>query len=388
MTLRPIRGMLCAGFLVALATFLGAVFLESFYPVVKLAMVDEHRQREPPPPIHLLLKQDASDFATRLNRWIDDQTGFRELFIAIKNQIDYSVFGVSRRVYIGLNGMLFLRLYTDLRLEIERIPETQYYALEQSFVELSRVVRDKGAKLVVVMTPDKSAIYPEFLPSNVPILPTAGRLEKLREFLGRQPDILFVDADMLIRQSKKNDILMFAKTDLHTTTRAAAVVLPEIIRRIAQSEARPDIAFRDEFNWQFYEQPGGIDARFLGIIHPLTEMYESPIPIYLIGSDHSEEGEWIPKDPRGVFDWEFVARPGTCAHKLPATLLYGDSFSDLWWALGMHKYFCSIRRSRNKSDNDNNRFRQYVAEIPAGTRYFIFQIQAPSVVGLAPVLRP
>ena len=347
MTLRPIRGMLCVGFLVCTGAISGRSFPGSLSTRwlsspwwTSIASVSRR------PLSTSSLKQDASDSCGRGSiAGSTAKPAFASYSLRSRTRSITPLFGVSRRVYIGLNGMLFSRLYTDLRLEIERIPETEYYALERSFVELSRVVRDKGAKLVVVMTPDKSAIYPEFLPSNMPILPTAGRLEKLREFLGRQPDILFVDADMLIRQSKRNDILMFAKTDLHTTT----------LRK------RPPLSFRRSFDgWRSPGSEagrrlsrriqmgveraarGGIDARFLGIIRPITEMYESPIPIYLIGSDHSEDGEWITKDPRGVFDWEFVGPSGDLRKQAARNaVVRRPSFSDLWWALGMHKYFCS-----------------------------------------------
>ena len=58
---------------------------------------------------------------------MDDRSGFRDLFIRMKNQIDYSIFNVSRKVYVGSEGYLFNRNLTDGRLDLERISEQQFF---------------------------------------------------------------------------------------------------------------------------------------------------------------------------------------------------------------------------------------------------------------------
>ena len=49
------------------------------------------------------------DFAAGLNAWFDDRVGFRDLFIRAKNQIDYTLFDTSKKVWIGSDGWLFDR---------------------------------------------------------------------------------------------------------------------------------------------------------------------------------------------------------------------------------------------------------------------------------------
>ena len=69
------------------------------------------------------------------------------------------------------------------------------------------------------------------------------------------------------------------------------------------------------------------------------------------------DGHWNIPDPvvldradAGIgrpFDWEFRSLPELCAARLPGMVLFGNSFSDLYWALGLQRYFCFIRRARD-----------------------------------------
>src|ERR1700704_3487062 len=92
--------------------------LETLHPFFGAIVqpVDEHRTANPFPSPGLLLRANG-DFADGLNKWFDDHVGFRDLFIRTKNQIDYSVFSTSRKVYVGSDGWLFERDYPGLTLE-------------------------------------------------------------------------------------------------------------------------------------------------------------------------------------------------------------------------------------------------------------------------------
>jgi hypothetical protein len=56
-------------------------------------------------------------------------------------------------------------------------------------------------------------------------------------------------------------------------------------------------------------------------------------------------------------------------------VLFGNSFSDLYWTVGLHRYFCSIRRARNPI----SRFKTFYDTIPTDTKYFIFEYYEPWV---------
>jgi hypothetical protein len=117
------------------------------------------------------------------------------------------------------------------------------------------------------------------------------------------------------------------------------------------------------------------------------------MPLYEIGHDEPD-GRWLVPDRRVIgqvgfdnvqpFDFEYRSRPELCAQRLPGMVLFGDSFSDRYWSLGLQHYFCFARRSRTPTE----RLTPFVATIPEGTKYFIFQFVATYFPGEAPWLRP
>ena len=134
--------------------------MQTLYPIFGsriVAPVEERRAAEPFPPLHLLTGANG-DFATELNKWFDDRVGFRDLLIRSKNQVDYSLFNTSKKVFIGANGWLFDRHQFD---GIANVDASGLTALEASYLALARRLNDKGIHLIVVGYPQKVALYPE-----------------------------------------------------------------------------------------------------------------------------------------------------------------------------------------------------------------------------------
>ena len=94
-----------------------------------------------PIPSPRLLLQANGNFADGLNAWFDDRVGFRDLFIRTKNQIDYSLFATSRKVYVGKDGWLFDRDPVDPLAELTPAKMT---ALKQSFLTLAEMLARRG----------------------------------------------------------------------------------------------------------------------------------------------------------------------------------------------------------------------------------------------------
>ena len=164
------------------------------------------------------------------------RVGFRDLFIRTKNQIDYSLFRTSRKVYVGKDGWLFDRDAVD---PLGQLTPAQMTAFEQSFVTLAEMLAHRGIRLVVVGHPDKVRVYPEMAPPNMPLPLPNDNVSKLRHFLASQPSLIFVDAEAILRKEKsRTSEHLFAKTDLHDTEAGALPVVMEIIARIAQAEGR------------------------------------------------------------------------------------------------------------------------------------------------------
>ena len=154
-------------FLAIFAACLVVPLVQTLVPVFPnlVAPLEERRQPLPFPSPRLLLQANGN-FADGLNAWFDDRVGFRDLFIRTKNQIDYSLFATSRKVYVGKDGWLFDRDPVDPLAELTPAKMT---ALKQSFLTLAEMLSRRGIRLVVVGHPDKVRIYPEMAPPGMPL---------------------------------------------------------------------------------------------------------------------------------------------------------------------------------------------------------------------------
>jgi len=366
-----------------------APLLQTIHPVFRSLVrpLDERREPGPFPPLGLLLGTNG-DFARDLNAWFDDRVGFRALFIRMKNQIDYSLFSTSHKVQIGKDGWLFDggNVYG-----IENLSAIELAALENRFTTLAQRLHEKGIRLVVVGYPDKTQIYPDKISERMPPVPVGGNFDKLRHFLASQPSLTFIDAKALLqRERTRTTEHLYAVTDPHPTEAGQIPVAKEIVTQIAKLEGRPDMPWRD-FKFQHGTFPNwGAEARFLAVLRPV---YEPDYPTVTDGAaigGNEPDGKWIIADrvaldraDNGVgrpFDWEFRSNPDLCPQRLPGTVLFGNSFSDFYWALGLQHYFCFIRRTRDPM----SRFKLFYETMPPDTKYMIFQFVSTWLPGNEP----
>jgi hypothetical protein len=318
------------GLLVACLTVpLLQMLLPVFGTIVK--PVDEHRTPHPFPSLRLLMRAHG-DFADGLNKWFDDRSGFRDLFIRTKNQIDYSVFSTSRRVYVGSDDWLFER---DPGLLVERLDAASFEALKASFTDLARRLQEKGLRLVVVGYPDKSRVYPELVPADGRLLLPGGKHDQLRRFLANSAALTFIDVeDILRRERLANTDRLYFKTDLHATAFGQVAVVKEIVARLAQMENRPDVAWDETFGRTLGLWDAGNEARFLAPLVPVAEQVTSLSGTYVLGHQ-DPTGHWTVPDIREfdraeegiapLFAWEYQSTDAFCAMRLPGTVLWGNS---------------------------------------------------------------
>ena len=80
---------------------------QTLVPVIKIRPLDEYRKPAPLPDIIGKIAHGDGRIAGDINAWFDDRMGFRSILTRVANQIDYSIFGYSKKVLIGKDGWLF-----------------------------------------------------------------------------------------------------------------------------------------------------------------------------------------------------------------------------------------------------------------------------------------
>jgi hypothetical protein len=267
-------------------------------------------------------------------------------------------------------------------------------ALEESYITLARRLRDKSIKLIVVGYPAKSAIYREMAPPDLPLRPVGGNYDQFRKFLAARSDLTFIDAEDIFNKLKPTTSEhLYAKGDVHATQFAQLPVVKEIIAEIARAEGRPDVHWNEQLTLTHQRwRKGGVERNFLAVLFPPAE----DLPVYEVGyavGGSVADGHWTITDPRyadradsGIdrpFDFEFRSLPQLCAQRLPGTVLFGNSFSDAYWSLGLQRYFCFIRRARDPI----SRFMPFYQTMPSDTKYFIYQYYETSLHADTPPLQ-
>jgi hypothetical protein len=373
------RNLSCA-FLGFAALCLVVPFLQTLYPVfgTVVAPLEERRALNPLPPLRLIIGTNG-DFAAGLNKWFDDRVGFRDLFIRAKNQIDYTLFDTSKKVWIGSDGWLFDRFPAGTDLDDDRLA-----ILENGFVTLAHRLGDRDIHLIVVGYPDKSALYPEMAPPRMPQLWTSdSNYGRLRQFLASRSELAFIDAEAIMKREKPRTAEhLYNKADMHVTEVTQIAVVKEIVAQAARTENRLDVRWDEKLKLRHSRINGGSQARFMALLTPPEEEAPYYASRYAIGAIEPD-GHWNIPDPgvldradAGIgrpFDWEFRSLPELCAARLPGLVLFGNSYSDLYWALGLQRYFCFIRRARDPI----SRFKLFYDTMPADTKYFILEYYEP-----------
>ena len=106
-------------------------------------------------------------FTQGLESWINDNAGGRILSQKIRANIDYHIFHASPSslVHIGEDGWFFYTGDNDLEIAMGNYPVTQEMLenIKDSQVKIQKALNSRGIQYVIVFTPSKGSVYPEYL---------------------------------------------------------------------------------------------------------------------------------------------------------------------------------------------------------------------------------
>lgn len=359
------------GFVATIAVIVGVTLVQSFVrPLFPVAPLLEYRKAAPPPDIVRTVVEGDGRLAGGINAWFDDRLGFRPLLTRLANQIDYSLFGYSRKVLMGKDGYLFERREVDDLVVIERDQDIEVE--KRVFDELAAYLRPRDIRLIIVTTPAKEAFYREFLPDHAPGPPAVRRFDRLREILkaGDGKKWMYIDSEAVIRSGQPDKVGLYYRYDLHMTPLGAGLVAQALVNRIAESEG---LTWRWRPHWDlrpFRIGGWGSGARYLSTFAENDELSNELPPDKYHGPGHARLGEEFEASPPKPF--EVIFRSHSPDARLPPTLLYGTSFLDLPLVLGMYSNFKEVYRMRGPARVD-----QVLSVIPPDVRYLVFEFWEP-----------
>ncbi len=233
--------------------FLTAVSL----PLVGLALsldsgfvIEENRTLASRPELKLN-KKDLASYPARLESYFNDRFGFRARLIQWLNLLKVAALGVSptSKVIIGRDGWLF---YGDLDIPYFRAVEPltlgQLRNWQKRLEQRQSWLAARGIPYLIVFTPLKSTIYPEFMPHTYNRVGAVSRLDQLLAHLKANSKLAIVDLRPPILDEKSRH-QVFYRTDTHWTNRGAYVGYTQIVKALSawfpQLEPLPRSAFEE-----------------------------------------------------------------------------------------------------------------------------------------------
>ncbi|MCX9151563.1 hypothetical protein ABFV51_21375 [Pseudomonas asgharzadehiana] len=280
-------------------------------------------------------------------KWFSDNLGLRNLMIRGKNELDYQLFRSSSRVYFGKDNEIYGRNLVDRRIPaMEAMLRTQANRdiIHRGIVYFSDEMKAQGVTVIVVMPMQKPYFYSARLPFFAPELPEKTNFMALYKDLSVDSQLHMVDVYGILN-SIKDDYQIFYTQDFHWTEAAALSVSKDVVNRIAALEGTHN---RWNHDIKIEEKPYvGSDARFsarLDSSRTATEPFIVP--------DWPVTHQKIQLNPK-VTGFEFETDDLSDKGLLPATCMYGNSFSDGMVQSGISEYFqrfTKIDRERPLSD--------------------------------------
>lgn len=212
------------------------------------------------------------DFLRQGDAYFRDHFGLRGHLVQLHNRIVAGCLGSSpsAKVVVGRRGWLFMARETESRDEMEyfrRLRPFTQAELQDWRLKLRRRrewLAARGIAYLFLVVPNKSTVYPEFLPARFRPLQRPSRLDQLLAELAREGDFPLLDLRGRF-QALKRGRRLYSKTDSHWNDLGAFHAFAAILEKLAPrfpGQRPPDLA---AYTLHVQDRAGGDLAQMLGL---------------------------------------------------------------------------------------------------------------------------
>jgi hypothetical protein len=321
--------------IVAIAAFfalLCAPALQQRFAVVPIPALDENRTRAARPSFADVRWDALPAWFAGWERWVEDHDGFRDLLIRLKNDIRYRVFRTATHIVIGRRGWLYYKSEQRDFANAEGLYAEHRAALFARLTALREQLAARGIDLWIMPIPEKQTFYPEFFPERSYPRPSPNFFDEFRAELSHR-GFRWVDPMPALLVAKKRRPV-FYKTDFHWNEFGAAVGGRALVDAISRAAGRPPYRSTRIQAVPLPYSTGG-QAQALGLFVGLSETTATIRRQYEACSRPIASPD---------FRWGFEATDacGPVDARLPSTLVFGDSFSDVFSKTDFPTYFTRL----------------------------------------------
>jgi alginate O-acetyltransferase complex protein AlgJ len=223
---------------------------------------------------------------------------------------------VFPKAVVGKDGWLFFTAEKSVQDYQNAIPFAwgDLVEVQQNLDVLNAQLQSRGITLLVVIAPDKSSIYPDYMPAEIPVINKNSRLDQFVFYMRNYGKTQVLDLRPTLRQARKTRQVYYA-TDTHWNDYGAFAAYAKIIATLRKTY--PDLKAYplQRFNYVALG-PQHLDlAENIGSAALTEEKFE----LRLTGNTTQEKE--LPLE-----DGRHVTLTWNADQRLPRALVYHDSF--------------------------------------------------------------
>jgi len=214
--------------------------------------------------------RESLTFLKKYDAYFNDHFPFRNLLIYHNNLIQTKVFHTSpvSKTLIGKDGWLFLAKETETRNEVDYFRSLRLFTPGELkhwrliLRQRREWLRRRGIAYIFMVVPNKSTIYPEYMPSHIRRLHSQSRLDQLLISLRQEPNFPVIDLREGLLAAKKT-FRVYNKTDSHWNELGAYFAYLEIIKKLSLTFPDIKVASLGQFTVESSIRTGGDLARLI-----------------------------------------------------------------------------------------------------------------------------
>jgi len=300
----------------------------------------ENRQKTPLPPVSLAFTNFRT-FAAELTKAYPDVFPFRDWMIRSGNILKMAVSrqSPSKDVVLGRDGWLFYNMEMDLEdwLGVDLYSPEELEQAKRVLTRRRDWLAKHGIAFLVVVAPNKSTMYGEFLPASFHRLSKTTRLDQLAKAM-READIPFLDLRPVLKEAAQTR-RTYWKTDTHWNDWGALKGSQAIVE--ALRERFPALPPLDPASYRVSEstRTGGDLSGILLMQDTLTERFIAMEPLAPNRAKPAEPRGYA--NPTPLSGRDMVIRE-TGDATLPNAVIFRDSFCRAAWPFLAERFNRSV----------------------------------------------
>lgn len=258
--------------LLVLITFPLLIFVFPFIPQRSLNGIAMQRHA----PAFSLRSLNDGTFQKSYENWFMKGNRLWPWFVMLNNQLNYEIFRqisttYNTTVFLGKEGYLFQSMYLSSINNSGKATESEISERARDLKILQDLLKERGVPLIVVISTNMPALYPELIPNSF-LDPTRnsrpeGSAKLLFEL--RKNKVNFIDAHSMLKAlSKKSPIRFFERGGSHWNDIGSCLVVKEVFLNLTANVRKPLLKFNcDPYAMEM--PPRTADRDLLGIANLL-----------------------------------------------------------------------------------------------------------------------